>query len=180
MSYLGSSDHVARTIAANGLRLVLEEHRATTTATLKDGKPGQTKVAYADVDAAGKWLWRFVAGAGSAGELYGRAMVVFAAQHYACQLVLPGSQRRSSVLPRSHDDTARKAFERVTKRVLPASHAQLQRAIKAEARAYQTSVDELDAHSRAEDEAPDTAVGEDLPESVDEHDAGEHEGAEQG
>jgi hypothetical protein len=43
-SFLGTSDHVARTIAANGLRLVLEEHRVTTTPTLKSGKRGVTKV----------------------------------------------------------------------------------------------------------------------------------------
>jgi len=59
-SYLGTSDHVARTIAANGLRLVLDEHRATTTPTLKSGKPGKTKVAYGEPDAAVKWLWKFV------------------------------------------------------------------------------------------------------------------------
>ncbi|MEJ7798116.1 MAG: hypothetical protein WKF42_06420 [Solirubrobacteraceae bacterium] len=45
-NYLGTGDHVARTIAANGLRLVLDEHRTTTTPTLKSGKPGKTKVAY--------------------------------------------------------------------------------------------------------------------------------------
>ena len=65
---------------------------------------------------------------------------MFAAQHYASQLVLPASKRRGSVLPRSHKDTARKAFERVTKGVLPASHTQLQRAIAAEARAYERSI----------------------------------------
>ena len=118
-SYLGTGDHVARTIAANGLRLVLDEHRTTTTPTLKSGKPGKTKVTYGDTDDAVRWLWRFVDGAKTAGELYGRVLVVFAAQHYASQLVLPNSQRRGSVLPRSHKDIARKAFERVTKKVLP-------------------------------------------------------------
>jgi len=49
---LGTGDHVARTIAANGLRLVLDEHRTTTTPTLKRGKPGKTKVAYGEPDAA--------------------------------------------------------------------------------------------------------------------------------
>ena len=61
-SYLGSSDHVALTIAANGLRLVLEDQRSTTTPTLKSGKPGKTKVAYGEPDAALKWLWKFVDG----------------------------------------------------------------------------------------------------------------------
>jgi hypothetical protein len=35
-------------------------------------------------------------------ELYGRVIVVFAAQHYATQLALATSERRGSVLPRSH------------------------------------------------------------------------------
>ena len=70
-------------------------------------------------------------------------LVVFAAQHYASQLVLPNSKRHGSVLPRSHKDTARKAFEKVTKKVLPASYAQLQRALAAEARTYSSSVDAL-------------------------------------
>ena len=143
-SYLGTSDHVARTVAANGLRLVLDEHRTTTTPTLKSGgAKGKTKVAYGEPDAAMKWLWRFVDGAKTAGELYGRVLVVFAAQHYASQLVLPNSKRHGSVLPRSHKDTARKAFEKVTKKVLPASYAQLQRALAAEARTYSSSVDAL-------------------------------------
>jgi hypothetical protein len=71
-------------------------------------------------------------------------LVVFAAQHYASQLVLANSQRRGSVLPRSHKDTARKAFERVTKRVLPASHVRLQRALVAEARSYSAKIGELE------------------------------------
>jgi ParB/RepB/Spo0J family partition protein len=144
-----SNDDVAKTIAANGLRLVLEEHGTTTTPTLKSGARGKTKVAYCEPDVAAKWLWRFIDGAKSAGELYGRALVVFAAQHYASQLVLPTSKRRSSILPRSHKDTARKAFERVTKGVLPASHTQLQRAIAAEARSYERSVAQLDTRGRA-------------------------------
>jgi hypothetical protein len=87
---------------------VLEEHRTTTTPTLKSGQPGKTKIAYAEPDVAAKWLWRFVDGAKTAGELCGRALVVFAAQHYASQLVLPTSKRRTSILPRSHKDTARR------------------------------------------------------------------------
>jgi ParB/RepB/Spo0J family partition protein len=141
--YLGGGDHTVATIAANGIRLVIEQHRTVTTPTLKSGKPGRTKVAYGEVEDAAKWLWKFVDGARSAGELYGRALVVFAAQHYAHDLVLATSQRRSSVLPRSHKDAARKAFERVTKAVLPASYAQLQRALDREARAYAKQQDEL-------------------------------------
>jgi hypothetical protein len=98
------------------------------------------------------------------GELYGRALVVFAAQHYATQLVLAGSKRRGSVLPRSHKDTARKAFARVTKGVLPASHTRLQRAIAAEARAYERSIAQLDSRERLD--TPRCPTGEGV---VDEH-----------
>jgi hypothetical protein len=147
-NYLGTNDDVARTIAANGLRLVLEEQRTTQTPTLKSGKSGKTKVTYGDPGAASKWLWKFLDGARTAGELYGRALVVFAAQHYASQLVLPTSQRRSSVLPRSHKDTARKAFERITKKVLPGSYTQLQRALASEARDYQRKIAALEKTAR--------------------------------
>ena len=90
---------------------------------------------------ASKWLWKFLAGAKTAGDVYSRALVVYAAQHYASQLVLPTAQRRSSALPRSYKDTARKAFEQITKSVLPASYVQLQRAIAAEARSYHKQAD---------------------------------------
>ena len=162
-----------RAIVANGLRLVLEEHRTTTTPTLKSGARGKTKVAYCEPDVAATWLWQFVDGAKTAGELYGRTLVVFAAQHYASQLVLPASKRRTSVLPRSRKDTARKAFERVTKGVLPASHKDLERAIAAEARSYERGVAELDTRRRAAaSQAPDAGDeperDEDLQDDVDE------------
>ena len=147
--YLGTGDHVARTIAANGIRLVLDEQRTTTTPTLKSGQPGKTKVSYGEPEDALKWLWKFVDGAKTAGELYGRTLVVFACQHYANQLALPTSQRRGSVLPRSHRDTARKAFEKVTKTALPASHRELARAIEREAREYRDRIAALEQHARA-------------------------------
>jgi hypothetical protein len=101
------------------------------------------------------------------GELYGRALVVFAAQHYATQLVLARSKRRGSVLPGSHKDTARNAFERVTKGVLPASHTQLQRAIAAEARSYERSIAQLNSRGRPDaasspTDASDRGADEDL------------------
>jgi ParB/RepB/Spo0J family partition protein len=146
--YLGKDDHTVATIAANGIRLVIEEHRTVTTPVLKSGKRGKTKVAYGEVENAATWLWSFVEGAKSAGELYGRVLVVFASQHYAQNLVLPASQRRGSVLPGTRKDTARKAFERITKNVLPASHMQLQRALEREARAYTKQQEQLDVASR--------------------------------
>jgi hypothetical protein len=82
------------------------------------------------------WLWKFVDGAKSAGELYGRTLVVFATQHYAKQLVLAASKRRHSALPAAHDDRARKAFERVCRSALPDTDKQLERAIAREAREH--------------------------------------------
>ena len=147
-SYLGTSDHAARTIAANGLALVLEDHRTSTSKRLKSGKPGKTKITYADVDAVTRALWRFVDGASNAGELYGRVLVVYAAQHYANQLVLATSKRRPSVLPRSHNDAARKAFHRVTKKLLPATHKALAKALEDEAKSYQAQIAALEKRAR--------------------------------
>jgi ParB/RepB/Spo0J family partition protein len=146
--YLGKDDHAVATIAANGIRLVIAEHRTETTPRLKSGKPGKTKIAYGEVEDAAKWLWKFVEGAKNARELYGRVLVVFASQHYAQNLVLPASQRRHSVIPRTRKDTSRKAFERLTKNVLPATHLQLQRALEHEARTYTKQQQALDTASR--------------------------------
>jgi hypothetical protein len=134
--FYSSDDLLCRRLAANGIRLVLDEFRTTETPTLKSGKPGKTKVTYGDVDDAVAWLWKFVDGAKSAGELYGRTLVVFATQHYAKQLVLAASKRRHSVLPSSHGDRARKAFERVCRSALPDTHKQLERAITREVREH--------------------------------------------
>ena len=169
--YLGKDDHTVATIAANGIRLVIEDHRTVTTPVLKSGKRGKTKVAYGEVEDAATWLWKFIEGAKSADELYGRVLVVFAAQHYTQNLVLPASQRRGSVLPYTRKDTARKAFERITKNVLPASHAQLQRALEREAREYAKRQKELSASARQEPDAdtdsnPDVDGGEDSAEEL--------------
>jgi hypothetical protein len=59
-NYLGTGDHIARTIAANGIRLVLDEQRTTETPTLKSGQPGKAKVSYGEPEDALKWLWKFV------------------------------------------------------------------------------------------------------------------------
>jgi hypothetical protein len=132
--FYGSDDVLSRRLAANGIRVVLDEFRTTETPTLKSGKPGKTKVTYGEVDDAAAWLWKFVDGAKSAGELYGRTLVVYAAEHYAKQVVLAASKRRHSALLASHDDKARKAFERVCRTALPTTHKQLERRSRDRAR----------------------------------------------
>lgn len=144
-SHLGVGDNVARVLAANGLRLVLDDQRTTETPTLKSGEPGKTKVTYGEVDNAQAALWKYVDAAKTAGELYGRALVVFAAQHYAFQIALPTSQRRGSIIPSSRKDTTRKAFEKLVKPVLPGTHKELARAIDREAKAYRGRLEEVHA-----------------------------------
>jgi ParB/RepB/Spo0J family partition protein len=163
LSHLGGGDHVVATIAANGIRLVIAEHRTTNTPTLKSGAPGKTKTAYGEVQDAAAWLWKFIDGASNAGELYGRTLVVFAAQHYAHNLVLSTSQRRGSVLPRSRKDTARKTFERITKAILPASHTELRRALEREARSYSQRQHDLAAPTPSESTGPQLDPDEDVP-----------------
>lgn len=82
------------------------------------------------------------------------------------------SQRRGSVLPRSHRDTARKAFEKVTKRALPGSHRELARAIEREAREYQERIAALEQQALAAAAVATDEAGEE-PESVNDVDDGE-------
>ncbi len=81
-------------------------------------------------EAAVKWLWRFVDGAKTAGELYGRALVVIAAEQYASRLVVPASQRTPASSWPSHKDLAAKALRKLAGAHLPASLKQLDRAVQ--------------------------------------------------
>jgi hypothetical protein len=98
-------------------------------------------------------------------------MVCFAAQHYAHQLVLAVSKRDSSALPSSHNDRAAKAFAKVTKAALPASHKQLQRALECKARDHRKRVEDLQRQPAephaidepSETEQPDEAEVEETP-----------------
>jgi transcriptional regulator with GAF, ATPase, and Fis domain len=99
-------------------------------------------------------------------------LVVFAAEYYQHQLALPTSQRRGSVLPRSHADRARKAFEKVTKSALPGSDRELTRAIERAARCYRDQVAELEqqANAAAAEASDDSADEEPAIEPVDDVD----------
>ena len=69
-------------------------------------------------------------GARSAGELYGRGLVVIAAEQYASRLVVPASQRSHPTRWSSHKDHAAKALRKLAGPHLPASLAELERAVK--------------------------------------------------
>jgi len=76
--------------------LAIDELRTDVTKTRKDGTRGRLRYDYGehrDPQAAIAWLWKYIDGAKTAGELYGRALVVIAAEQYATRLVVPSSQR---------------------------------------------------------------------------------------
>jgi ParB/RepB/Spo0J family partition protein len=130
--YTQTGERVLR-LAVSGIRLVIDEFRTDVTKTRKDGSRGTLRIDYGDPkepDAAVKWLWKFVDGARSAGELYGRGLVVIAAEQYASRLVVPASQRSHPTCWSSHKDHAAKALRKLAGPHLPASLAELERAVK--------------------------------------------------
>ena len=182
-SYYGgqASDRVVR-LAMTGVRLVIDEFRADETKTLKSGQPGALRITYGDAhdpEAALKWMWRFIDGARTAGELYGRALAVIAAEQYACRLVVPQSQRSHPTSWSSHKDRAAKALAKLVKPHLPATLTQLQKAIdRAHAQEWSTPQRHADVEPIAggdphiADRGEDVDVDEDEDELVDEDLAG--------
>jgi hypothetical protein len=129
--YTSSGDRVAE-LAMRGIRLVIDEFRTNVTKTRKDGSPGRLRIDYGDPrkpQDAVKWLWKFLDGARSAGDLYGRAIVVLAAEQYACRLVLPSTQQVTAHRWPSHKDHAGKALAKLAGPHLPATLKQLEKAI---------------------------------------------------
>jgi hypothetical protein len=94
--YTRAGERVAR-LAVSGIRLVIDEFRTDVTKTLQNGSKGKLRIDYADPrdpEQQLRWMWRFIDGAKTAGELYGRALVVIAAEQYASRLVVPTSSGR--------------------------------------------------------------------------------------
>jgi hypothetical protein len=90
-----------------------------------------------DPQAAIAWLWEFLAGAKTAAKLYGRALVVIAADQYATRLVVPASQRMPANRWSSHKDLAAKALRKLAGPQLPASLTKLEQAVKRAHSAYE-------------------------------------------
>ena len=130
--YTQQGERVAR-LAVSGIRLVIEEFRADVTKTRRDGSKGALRIDYGngrEPQEPVKWLWKYIDGAKTAGELYGRALVVIAAEQYASRLVVPQSQRTPAIRWSSHKDLAAKALAKLTTSHLPASLRQLEAAVK--------------------------------------------------
>ena len=158
--YTQTGDRVAE-LAARGIRLVIEEFRTDVTKTRKDGSRGALRIDYGDPRKPEKpiaWLWKFIDGAKTAGELYGRALVVIAAEQYASRLVVPRSQQHPPMRWSSHKDHARKALAKLAGPHLPATLKQVEKAVaKAHAEHEQATRPcnrRPGASSAAVDEAP--------------------------
>jgi hypothetical protein len=140
--YTQTGDRVCQ-LAMCGIRLVIDEFRSDVTKTLKSGQRGRLRIDYGDPHKPGEavtWLWKFIDGAKTAGELYGRALVVIAAEQYASRLVVPKSQRPPSIRYSSHKDHAAKALKKLAGPHLPASLKELERAIARAHRDHDTAV----------------------------------------
>jgi hypothetical protein len=130
--YTQTGERIAR-ITAGGIRLMVDELRRDVTKTRKDGSRGRLRIDYGDhrdPQAAVAWLWKFVDGAKTASELYGRALVVIAAEQYATRLVVPASQRMLATRCSSHNNLAAKALRKLAGPHLPASLTKLEQAVK--------------------------------------------------
>jgi ParB/RepB/Spo0J family partition protein len=136
--YTQTGERIAR-IAAGGIRLVVDELRSDVTKTRKDGTRGRLRIDYGehrDPHAAIAWLWKFLDGAKTAGELYGRALVVIAAEQHATRLVVPTSQRTPATRWSSHKDIAAKALKKLAGPHVPTTLTRLEQAVKRAHAAY--------------------------------------------
>jgi ParB/RepB/Spo0J family partition protein len=154
--YTQTGERIAR-LAAGGIRLVVGDLRTDVTKARKDGSRGRLRIDYGDhrdPQAAVACLWKFVDGAKTAAELYGRALVVIAAEQYATRLVVPAGQRMPATRWSSHKDLAAKALRKLAGPHLPASLTKLEQAVKRAHSAYEKA-------ERAQREQPQAAPVED-------------------
>jgi hypothetical protein len=160
--YTQTGERIAR-IAAGGVRLVVEELRSDVTKTRKDGSRGRLRIDYGDYrdpQAALQWLWKFIDGAKTAGELYGRALVVIAAEQHASRLVLPSSQRMPASRWSSHKDIAAKTLKKLAGPHAPTSLTKLEHAVKRAHRAYDKAETAAREQHRAARQAAETEPAE--------------------
>jgi hypothetical protein len=141
------------------VRLVIDELRSDVTKTRKDGTRGRLRIDYGDhrdPQAAIAWLWKFIDGAQTAGELYGRALVVIAAEQHATRLVVPSSQRMPATRWSSHKDIAAKALRKLAGPHVPASLSKLEPAVKRAHSAFDKAETAERERQRTERQAADT------------------------
>jgi len=177
--YTQTGERIAR-IAAGGIRLVVDELRTDVTKTRKDSSRGRVRIDYGehrDPQAAIAWLWKYIDAGKSAGELYGRALVVIAAEQHATRLVVPSGQRMPATRWCSHKDLAAKALKKLAGPHVPASLSKLEQAVKRAHSAFEKAEtaarDKRVAEREAVEAEPDNGTvdeqfDEDLDEDLDE------------
>jgi ParB/RepB/Spo0J family partition protein len=147
-------DTVVSAIALRGIRLVIGDFREDKTKERKDGSRGALRITYGDGDKhenQSHWLWKYLDGARSAGELYGRALVVIAAEQYASRLVVPSSQQTKPLSWPSHEDTALKALTKLAGPHIAPTLKALGKAVAKAEREHKEALTALaDAQCRAE------------------------------
>jgi len=150
------------------------------TKTRRDGTRGALRVDYGDPRKPEKpiaWVLKWLDSARTAGDLYGRAIVVLAAEQYASRLVVPSSQQHPPMRWSSHKDHARKALAKLAGPHLPASLKQLEKAVaKAKAeheQATRPANRQPGASSTPVDEAPTEPHVDVVDEPIEEELAGE-------
>jgi ParB/RepB/Spo0J family partition protein len=139
-------------LAMSGIRLVVEEFRTDVTEIKKDGTRGALRIDYGDPhkpEDAIAWMWKFIDRARTAGELYGRALVVIAAEQYASRLVLSASQQQHPLSWASHDGKAIKALEKLAGPHLPAALKQLEKAVSKAKADYDKQLKAVEPAQRA-------------------------------
>jgi ParB/RepB/Spo0J family partition protein len=162
-------DTVESAIALRGIRFVIGDFREDKTKERKDGSRGALRIAYGDGDKhenQSHWLWKYLDGARSAGELYGRALVVIAAEQYASRLVVPSSQQTKPLTWPSRKDTALKALKKLAGPHIAPTLKALEKAITDAGKEYREALKALDSKEPDSGDTAETEVEQDATETA--------------
>jgi ParB/RepB/Spo0J family partition protein len=173
-----AKDTVVSAIALRGIRFVIGDFREDKTKTRKDGSPGALRISYGEGNRhenQSHWLWKYLDGARSAGELYGRALVVIAAEQYASRLVVPASQQIRPLTWPSHKNIALKALTKLAGPHIAPTLKALEKAVAKANREHKDAEDALLDDQRRERDAKRTrakapAAEDELPDQPDDDD----------
>jgi hypothetical protein len=105
---------------------------------------------------------------GQKSELYGRALVVIAAEQHATRLVVRSSQRMPATRWSSHKDIAAKALRKLAGPHVPASLTKLEQAVKRAHTAYEKAETQAREQQRTEHKAVDAEVEDGTGDELDE------------
>ncbi|MGA2162920.1 MAG: ParB N-terminal domain-containing protein [Solirubrobacteraceae bacterium] len=146
-------DTAVSAIALRGVRLVIVDFRKDMTKERKDGSAGALRMSYGEGirhENQSDWLWKYLEGARTAGELYGRALVVIAAERYASRRVLPSKQQFQPLTWPSHKDIALKALRKLADPHIAETLKALEKAVAKAEREHQEALKALsDTERRA-------------------------------